>query len=87
LDGKVVWASNAGETFGLGPFVMVGDLILALNDAGKLRLVQAGESSCEVLGEIQPLNGREAWAPMALAGNRLLLRDLARLVCLELPGR
>jgi hypothetical protein len=66
---------------------MVGDLILALNDAGKLRLVQAGESSCEVLGEIQPLNGREAWAPMALAGNRLLLRDLARLVCLELPGR
>jgi outer membrane protein assembly factor BamB len=87
LDGKVVWASNAGETFGLGPLVMVGDLILALNDAGKLRLIQAGESSCEVLGEIQPLNGREAWAPMALAGNRLLLRDLARLVCLELPGQ
>ena len=30
------------------------------------------------------LDGHDAWAPMALAGGRLILRDLTQLVCLDL---
>jgi outer membrane protein assembly factor BamB len=87
LDGKVVWASGASEKFGLGSFLVAGDLILALDDAGKLRLFEASPTRFNLLGEIQPLTGRESWAPMALAGNRLLLRDLTHLVCLDLAAR
>ena len=87
LDGKVVWASSPSETFGLGSFLVANDLILALNDSGKLRLFEASPSRFNLLGEIQPLNNRESWAPMALAGSRLLLRDLTRLVCLEASAK
>lgn len=83
LDGKVVWASGPTETFGLGSFLIADDLIFALNDSGKLRLFEASAARFNLLGEVQPLTNRESWAPMALAGNRLLLRDLTRLVCLD----
>ena len=87
LDGKVVWASGPGETFGLGPFLLADDMIFALNDSGKLRLMEASPARFNLLGEAQPLTNRESWAPMALAGNRLLLRDLTRLVCLDVAAK
>ncbi len=87
LDGKVVWASSPTDTFGLGSFLIAGDLIYAVNDSGKLRLFEASAAKFNLLGEIQPLTNRESWAPMALAGNRLLLRDLTRLVCLDVSSK
>jgi outer membrane protein assembly factor BamB len=87
LDGKVVWASGSGETFGLGSFLMAGDLIFALNDSGKLRLIEATPARFNLLAQAQVLQGRESWGPMALAGNRLLARDLTRLVCLEVGAK
>jgi outer membrane protein assembly factor BamB len=87
LDGKVVWASGPGETFGLGAFLLVEDLIYALNDSGKLSLIAASPERFQLLGSNKPLNGRESWAPMALADGRLLIRDLTRLVCLDVTTR
>jgi outer membrane protein assembly factor BamB len=87
LDGKVLWASGPTETFGLGSFLIADELILALNDSGKLRLFETSPARFNLLGEIQPLTNRESWAPMALAGDRLLLRDLTRLVCLDVSAK
>lgn len=87
LDGKVVWASGPGETFGLGSFLLADDLIYALNDSGKLSLIAASPERFQLLGSIKPLNGRESWAPMALADGRLIIRDLTRLVCLDVAVR
>jgi outer membrane protein assembly factor BamB len=88
LDGKVVWASGPTETFGLGPLLMAGDVIFALQDSGKLRLIEASSARFNLLSEAEILSqGREAWAPMALAGNRLIARDLTRLVCLEVGAK
>jgi outer membrane protein assembly factor BamB len=83
LDGKVVWASGLGQQFGLGSFLMAGDLMFALNDRGKLSLLEATPAGHRLLAQAQVLNGRESWGPMALAGGRLLARDLTRLVCLD----
>ncbi len=49
LDGKVVWASGPGETFGLGSFLIAGDLIFAVNDSGKLRLMEAAPARFNLL--------------------------------------
>jgi outer membrane protein assembly factor BamB len=87
LDGKVVWASGPGETFGLGSFLMAGDVIFALNDNGRLSLIAATPARWQLLAQAQALNGRESWAPMALARNRLLARDLTRLVCMDVSAR
>jgi outer membrane protein assembly factor BamB len=83
LDGKTVWASEASQQFGLGPFLLAEGMIFGLNDSGLLRLIEASPQKYTVLGQAQVLKGRESWAPLALVGTRLLARDLTRLVCLE----
>jgi outer membrane protein assembly factor BamB len=87
LDGKVIWSSSSGENFGLGSFLLAGDLIYALNDSGQLSLLEASSTQFSLLGQVKPLTGRESWAPMALADGRLLLRDLTRLVCLDVSTK
>jgi outer membrane protein assembly factor BamB len=83
LEGKPVWTSDSRHQFGLGPFMLADGLILAMNDSGLLKLFEASSARCSPLAQAQVLKGRESWGPMALAGNRLLVRDLTRLVCLE----
>jgi outer membrane protein assembly factor BamB len=85
--GKVVWTSSPSQKFGLGPFILVNGLIYALNDRGKLSLVEATPARFNLLAEAQVLEGRDCWGPMALVGNRLLARDLTRLVCLDVAAR
>ena len=87
LGGQVVWTSGPGETFGLGSFLLGGGLIFALNDNGKLSLIEATPARFSLLGQAQILKGRESWAPMALAGDRLVARDLTHLVCLDVGGK
>jgi outer membrane protein assembly factor BamB len=83
LDGKLLWASDPGQSFGLGPFLVADGMVYAMNDAGLLRLIEATPERYKLLGQAQVLNGRESWGPLALAGGRLLARDLTRMVCLE----
>jgi len=83
LDGKVAWASGSGQQFGLGSFILANGLILAMNDSGLLRLIEALPQKYTLLAQAQVLKGRESWAPLALAGGRLIVRDLTRMVCLE----
>ncbi len=83
LDGKVVWTSGSGQQFGLGSFILADGLILAMNDSGLLRLIEAVPQKYTLLAQAQVLKGRESWAPLVLAGTRLLVRDLTRMVCLE----
>jgi outer membrane protein assembly factor BamB len=87
MEGKVLWASTASQTFGLGSFVMGGDLIYAVTDNGLLRMLAVTPDKYEALGQAQVLKGREAWGPMALVDGRLILRDLTRMICLDVAGR
>jgi outer membrane protein assembly factor BamB len=87
LEGKPVWTSDSGQAFGLGSFILADGLLLAMNDSGLLRLLEATPDKYHLLAQAQVLKGRESWAPLALAGGRLLARDLTRLVCLEVGER
>jgi outer membrane protein assembly factor BamB len=82
-EGKPVWTSDPGQQFGLGPFLLADGLLFSMNDSGLLRLIEATPQKYHLLGQAQVLKGRESWAPLALAGGRLLARDLTRMVCLE----
>lgn len=87
LDGKAVWASDAGRQFGLGSFLVGEGLIFAVNDSGLLRLLEATPQKCNLLAQAQVLPGHESWGPMALVDGRLFVRDLNRLICLEVGAR
>jgi len=87
LDGNVVWNSGSDRTFGLGPYTIVNGLIYILDDHGELTLAEATPDGYTPLAEADVLDGIDAWGPMALVGNRLLVRDLKEMKCLDISAQ
>lgn len=83
---EILAASGKEARFGLGPYLLVGEIFLILNDDGTLVMAEMSpESGYRELARKQILTGRDAWGPMALVGDRLLLRDDHILACVRLP--
>jgi outer membrane protein assembly factor BamB len=86
LDGKALWASPPVDGFGRAPFLLADGLFFVMNEDGRLSLMEDSPEHFKLLAQAQVLKGGEAWGPMALAGGRLLARDLTRLVCLDVAA-
>lgn len=83
LDGSTQWSSDP-LTFGLGPLLLADGLLFAADDTGKLSLLEAQPGGYKLLAQTQAIaEAHDTWAPMALAGGRLLVRDLTRMICLD----
>ena len=87
VDGKRRWASGVPNRFGWGPYLIANDSIWLLNDTGTLTTAKLGGTAFARLGQGRILTGHDAWGPMALAGTRLLARDLDRMVCLDVGAK
>jgi outer membrane protein assembly factor BamB len=83
-DGRMVWTSGAGRRFGLGPCLMADGKLYVLADDGWLTVVDAQAPEYREFSRNRIIAATDAWAPMALAGTRLLLRDQSTLVCVDL---
>ncbi|OGV57999.1 MAG: hypothetical protein A2283_15420 [Lentisphaerae bacterium RIFOXYA12_FULL_48_11] len=83
-DGKVAWTSGSSERFGLGPFMVINDKLIILEDNGMLTMAKATEQGYVKLAQSKVLDGKESWAPMAFANGFLLLRDYETMRCLDL---
>jgi outer membrane protein assembly factor BamB len=81
--GERRWASGKDARFGLGPFLAADAKLFILSDEGTLTLARASATGFDPLARARVLDGADAWAPMAIAGGRLLLRDSRRLLCLD----
>jgi putative pyrroloquinoline-quinone binding quinoprotein len=87
LDGKPVWDSG-GDRFGHGPYLLAGELLLAMDNSGVLTLARATTSGYERLARHEVFaDGHDAWGPMALVEGRLILRDMTRMTCLDLRAQ
>jgi outer membrane protein assembly factor BamB len=90
LNGQVIWTSPATQRFGprgLGPYMIADGLIYIMNDEGLLTLAQATPTGYVQLAYARVLEGPESWGPMAIASGRLIVRDLNRMICLDVTGR
>jgi outer membrane protein assembly factor BamB len=83
---KPVWSSGKENRFGrgLGPYIVSGDKMYLLDDDGKLYLFRLQKDKVALISSHQILNGIEAWGPMAIAGDLLLMRDARNLLCLNI---
>ncbi|MDP3002687.1 MAG: PQQ-binding-like beta-propeller repeat protein [Bacteroidales bacterium] len=81
-----VWSSGKENRFGrgLGPYIVSGDKMYLLDDDGKLYFFRMQNNSVTLLASHKILNGIEAWGPMAIAGNYLIMRDARNLLCLNI---
>jgi len=85
LDGERLWTSGGSRRFGLGPYMIVDDLLLILDDQeGMLHLAEARPDGYHELARADLLVGHDCWGPMAYAAGRLILRDLTEMICVDL---
>jgi outer membrane protein assembly factor BamB len=86
-DGRVLWTSGSQHRFGIGPYMIADGLIYVMNDEGRLTLAEAAPNRYRQLGQAQVLSGHDSWGAMALCAGRLLVRDLTRMVCLDVTKK
>jgi outer membrane protein assembly factor BamB len=78
--GKRRW--KAGR-YGHGQLLLAGDLLLVQAEAGPVSLVRPSPEGLDELATLPALSGK-TWNTLALAGNKLLVRNAAEAVCYEL---
>jgi outer membrane protein assembly factor BamB len=87
LDGKEVWNTEGKASFGLGGYILADGLLFVMEgDTGKLHMIEANPARYNELGAAQVLNGHEVWGPMAISSGKMVLRDLTKMVCIDLRG-
>ena len=84
INGKVLWASTSVNKFGLGPYIISNGLIYIVDDTGVLTLVEATPTGYNQIAQAKVLEGPDCWGPMAVVSGRLILRDLNRMICLDI---
>lgn len=87
LAGNVVWTSTSANKFGSGPYILADGMLYVMDDSGTLTLVQPSASGYTPLARANVMEGHETWGPMAIASGRLIVRDLKRIMCLDVSER
>lgn len=89
-EGKQIWTSGTEDRFGLGPFLAIGqNRFIIQDDVGTLTLAQADGNGYKRLERLPLMNGegRDAWGPIAVSGNLLLVRDSTQIFCLQMEDK
>ena len=86
-EGKVMWTSEGKASFEMGSYLLADGLLFVLEGkTGMLRLVEATTSEYRELARAQVLSGHDVWGPPALADGKLVIRDMGRMVALDVGG-
>lgn len=83
-DGEIKWNSGQENRFGIGPYLIADQKLFILSTDGELTMAEARTDEYVQLAQHKPLEGPDAWGPMAIVEGRLLLRDFNRMICLDL---
>lgn len=83
LKGSEMWSSASAYKFGLGPYMIAGSILHVMDDSGLLSRVEAASSAFRLIDQKQVLHGHDAWGPIAFASGKMILRDLTKMICIE----
>jgi outer membrane protein assembly factor BamB len=91
IDGQVKWKTMRAPLFDKGGIILAEGLLLITDGASKLYLVEPDPSAFKPVASSELLKGdsgdqrfpAQNWAPLALSGGKLLIRDQSRLICVK----
>jgi len=95
MDGQVMWKTKRDPDFNKGSMILVDGVILATDGAKKLYVIEPDPAGFKALASAEVLTAPPAgegisgrfgtmnWAPLALSGGKLLIRDQSRMLCLK----
>lgn len=81
---KIVWASGKTTRFGLGPYMIADNKMFILSDDGTFTMIKPNAKSYQQLAQKKLFDGHDAWAPLAIADGKMLLRDSKTMFCIDL---
>ena len=81
---KIIWSSGKEGRFGLGPYLIADNKMYVLSDDGTLTMLKPDAKKYIQLAQKKLFDGSDAWAPMALADGRLILRDSKTMYCVSI---
>ncbi|MFW5871289.1 MAG: PQQ-binding-like beta-propeller repeat protein [Verrucomicrobiota bacterium] len=84
---KPVWNSGKAKRFGLGPFILADGKFYIMDDSGRMTIIKASPDAYRELDSFRLFEGRNAWAPIAVAGELMLVRDSTRMFCFNMRKR
>jgi outer membrane protein assembly factor BamB len=87
LDGKVMWEKNPAPGFELGALILVNGLIINQNGKnGDIYLIEPSPDGYKELGKASYFDSKksQAWAPLAFSRGLLIVRDMEKMVCIDL---
>ncbi len=87
LDGEMVWDGDSIPGFELGGMILVNGLILNQNGKnGDIHLIKPSPEGYNELGKASFFDSAksQAWAPLAYSQGKLIIRDMEKMVCVDL---
>jgi outer membrane protein assembly factor BamB len=87
MDGELRWKEKEGPGFEMGGMILVDGLIINQNGKnGDIHLIQPSSSGYKELGKVSFFTEgkNQAWAPLAFADGKLIVRDMEKMVCVDL---
>lgn len=87
LEGNVKWKTAGKPNLEKGSLLIADGLIFVVGGGdGMLYLAEARPDGYKELGKFKGLEGKEAWAPLALGGGKLIGRDKKQLKCWDVSA-
>ena len=95
MDGQIMWKTKRSPEFIRGGMILADGLIMATDGEQTLYLIEPDPSEFKPIASVKLLVaepgdermaerfGNQNWAPLALSGGKLLIRDQRRLLCVK----
>ncbi|MCP4311962.1 MAG: PQQ-like beta-propeller repeat protein [Bacteroidetes bacterium] len=87
MEGELCWKEKEAPGFEMGGMIMVDGLIINQNGKnGDIHLIQPSRLGYEELGKASFFSPgkNQAWAPLAFSNGKLIVRNLEKMVCVDL---
>jgi len=87
MEGKLCWEKEKGGNFEMGSLIKVGKYLIAQDGkTGEIALIEPSSNAYKELARTSFFNSEkpQAWAPMAFSKGKLLVRDMEKMVCINL---
>jgi outer membrane protein assembly factor BamB len=82
LDGKVMWKTGRDPLFDKGGFILVDGLFISVDGhRGWMYLIQPSPEGFKEISKAKLLDTQMCWGPLALSGDKLVIRDQKQMRC------
>ena len=86
MEGKLAWENNPAANFEMGALLKVGEYLISQNGKnGEIALIKPSSENYFEISRAAFFDAQnsQAWAPMAFSQGKLYIRDMEKLVCVD----